>query len=326
MLLNLLPTVAASVAIAVQGVDAYQAARASDANAASLPIRYISHNIRYNATSLFPGEEPWQTRRPRLTRELRFNAQNPPEAFICVQEVLNNQLLDILTDLNQANTTKEWTYIGVGRNDGKTAGEYSPIFYRPAIWQLNSFRTVWLSPTPDVPSFGWDAASIRILTIGTFTHKATGSKLVGMCTHLDDQGTVSRLNSAKIIIDRINNYTGQANYTGKPVLPVVLGGDFNSEMNQEAYLEMSKPYSPVTDLELSVPENQRYGNTNTFTGFTEDTSDDSHIDFLWFGPKNTTFWDIKTYGALANKFDDGVYDSDHRAVIGDMVLSGTKTH
>ena len=324
MMFNFIPAIAASLLVqgaSAQQVDLLAASNSSQYN--SIPIRLLTHNIRYNATSLFDGEAPWETRRPRLTRELRFNTESPPESFICMQEVLNNQLLDILTDLNQGNTTKEWTYIGVGRNDGKTQGEYSPLFYRPAIWDLTSFRTVWLSPTPNVPSGpSWDAGSIRILTIGTFIHKATKTNLVGMCTHLDDQGTISRNNSAKIIVDRINNYTGQANYTGKPVLPVFLGGDFNSEMDQEAYEIMSSKSSPVTDVENKVPASQKYGNVNTFTGFTNDTSDDSHIDFLWTGPKSQNFWTIKTYGVLANKFDDQIYDSDHRAVISDVILSG----
>ena len=142
MMFNFIPAIAAS--LLVQGASAQQVdllAASNSSQYTSIPIRLLTHNIRYNATSLFDGEAPWETRRPRLTRELRFNTESPPESFICMQEVLNNQLLDILTDLNQGNTTKEWTYIGVGRNDGKTQGEYSPLFYRPAIWDLTSFRT-----------------------------------------------------------------------------------------------------------------------------------------------------------------------------------------
>ena len=40
------------------------------------------------------------------------------------QEVLNNQLNDLLDRL------PEYAYVGVGREDGKTKGEYAPIFYR----------------------------------------------------------------------------------------------------------------------------------------------------------------------------------------------------
>lgn len=44
--------------------------------------------------------------------------------YIVSQEVLHNQLLDIQSLLGP-----EWAYVGVGRDDGQKAGEYSPIFY-----------------------------------------------------------------------------------------------------------------------------------------------------------------------------------------------------
>jgi hypothetical protein len=48
-------------------------------------------------------------------------------------------------------TNDEWAYIGVGRDDGKEKGEYSPIIYRPRVWRVDGWRTVWLSETPDRP-------------------------------------------------------------------------------------------------------------------------------------------------------------------------------
>jgi hypothetical protein len=117
-----------------------------------LPIRLLSHNIRYATTSPFKGEELWTVRAPRILNELRYNTLYTPESFICLQEVLNNQIVDIDNGLN---ANDKWSYIGVGRDDGKRAGEYSPIFYRPDVWKLLSNETKWLSETPDVPSKGW---------------------------------------------------------------------------------------------------------------------------------------------------------------------------
>ena len=115
----------------------------------SIPLRVISKNIRYATTSPFKGEELWSTRRPYLVNELRFLTAHSKESFICCQEVLHTQLQDILTDLNSSG--ENWAYIGVGRNDGKEAGEYSPIFYRSDTWSLIKATTTWLSNTPDVP-------------------------------------------------------------------------------------------------------------------------------------------------------------------------------
>jgi hypothetical protein len=117
--------------------------------------------------------------------------------------VLHSQLLDILSVL------PEWTYIGVGRDDGLKAGEYSPIIYRPSVWELEASKTVWLSTTSDRPSKSWDAVCIRILTIGVFIHRESRKKVVAMNTHLDDQGSESRYQGAHIIFQEIQKFCDQ---------------------------------------------------------------------------------------------------------------------
>ncbi|KAI5307437.1 hypothetical protein KEM55_008279, partial [Ascosphaera atra] len=172
-------------------------------------MRIITHNIRYATGSPFKGELPWPSRFPPLLSELRFLTRYPADdTFLCLQEVLHNQLLDILGGLNKSvangksvkGDAQEWAYIGVGRDDGATKGEYSPLFYRPAAWELLRWEPVWLSETPDKPSKGWDAASIRILTVGVFRSKKTGEIVLGMSTHLDDQGRVAREGAAQVIL------------------------------------------------------------------------------------------------------------------------------
>jgi len=66
---------------------------------ADLPLRVLSHNIRYATTSPFEGEKPWTDRKASLINELKFNTVYNNEAFICLQEVLNPQLGDILSGL-----------------------------------------------------------------------------------------------------------------------------------------------------------------------------------------------------------------------------------
>jgi len=147
-----------------------------------LPIRLLTHNIRYATQSPFKGEEIWEIRRPRLVSELGFNTSHCAESFICLQEVLHQQLIDILSDLSSIKET--WKYVGVGRDDGHQAGEYSPILYRPRVWELRKRKTIWLSETPDRPSKSWDAASTRILTVAVFRHRSTRKTVVAMNTHV----------------------------------------------------------------------------------------------------------------------------------------------
>ncbi|KAF2477945.1 uncharacterized protein BDR25DRAFT_321095 [Lindgomyces ingoldianus] len=233
---------------------------------AQVQVRLLTHNIRYATTSPFKGEKPWAERRQLLLNELCFNTLYSPESFICLQEVLHNQLVDIMVGLNK--TAYEWDYIGVGRDDGKEAGEYSPIIYRPKIWKLESWKTFWLSQTPDKPSKGWDAASIRILTVGFFQHKESKRRVIGMCTHLDDQGGTSRTESAKLILKVVDQASSGGN-SSDPV-PVFLAGDLNSEPSGSAYQILNGKNSTLQDVNDLAPVKSKYytlANPDTLTKY-----------------------------------------------------------
>lgn len=116
---------------------------------ARLPLRIITFNIRYATTSPTPREEPWEARCPRLLAQLRFGTAGR-SAFVSVQEALARQVDDV-----QAGLGPSWAHIGVGRDDGDAAGEFSPVFYHAETWRCERSRTYWLSPTPEKPSRGW---------------------------------------------------------------------------------------------------------------------------------------------------------------------------
>jgi endonuclease/exonuclease/phosphatase family metal-dependent hydrolase len=273
---------------------------------AALPIRLLTHNIRYATTSPFTGEKPWADRKNLIINEFRYNTLYNAESFICLQEVLNNQVVDIMSGLGS-----DWTYIGVGRDDGKQKGEYSPLIFRKAVWEVESWKTVWLNEDGSVGKKGWDAGSVRIITVGHFRHIASKKKVLGMCTHLDNSGAVSRRESAKIILELIETESK----AGATTVPFFLGGDLNSETSGEAYQSLNSKNSSLRDAKELA--GWKYGNQYTFTGFT-DVKD--VIDFVFLGPRSGSDWEVQGYSVLPNKFDDGVYNSDHRAVVVDGVL------
>jgi endonuclease/exonuclease/phosphatase family metal-dependent hydrolase len=281
-----------------------------------IALRLLTHNIRYATSYPLEGEEPWSTRCPRLCAELRFHSMSPA-TIICLQEVLHSQLLDIHTALNDSSGTK-WTYVGVGRDDGKQSGEYSPIFYRPSVWTLENWSTVWLSDTPEKPSKGWDAGCVRIVTIGSFRHNETQRKVVIMNTHLDHEGIISRAESAKMILKLINEHQALS-HIGDP-LTLLLAGDFNSPPGDEAYKIMTSEGSGMVDVRKLIPKEKRYGNRTTFTSFGEPGSTPSLIDFIFCYKNNSVLFDA--FGVLENRFDDSIYLSDHRAVVVDLTLLG----
>jgi endonuclease/exonuclease/phosphatase family metal-dependent hydrolase len=276
-------------------------------------VRIITHNIRYATKSPFEGEEPWPVRCPRLCSELIFNSTSIPATFICLQEALHSQLVDIMTRINASSAERDWDYIGVGRDDGKMAGEYSPVIYRKSVWKLLDWRNIWLSETPTKPSKGWDAASIRIVTIGFFEHLKSGKSILAMSTHFDDQGVKSRQESAKLILEIIRQEA-----KAKDFAAILLGGDFNSPPDDGAYQIMTGSNSQMEDVCLSTPEERRYGNELTFTSFGHVDNTPSRIDFIFARKRDNV--NYLTYAVLANRFDDGVYLSDHRACVADLQI------
>lgn len=274
-----------------------------------------------------------------------------PASIICLQEVIHRQLYDILSALNQTCDAKDspmivpdgptWASIGVAREDGVTKGEYSPILYPTRILKLLHFENTWLSPTPDRPSKGWDAGCVRILTTGVFEHKANLKRVAVFNTHLDNAGPKSREKSIGIILDvihRICQHWAVESAAGNgQQLNYVLAGDFNSLPAQDAYKALLAS-GKVVDAYHSIPAAERYGSEITFTGFRLDAEDRSHrgrIDFIFYGPtspsrqpsKNDapdtlTSWKVSGYAVLPNVFDNGVFCSDHRAVVTDAVLPG----
>jgi endonuclease/exonuclease/phosphatase family metal-dependent hydrolase len=315
-----------------------------------LQLRVISHNIRYATSDPSKNERLWPERAPivlsQLHHELRpvgipvsAPACSPAiptlAGFVCLQEALHGQLVDVLVGLNnlagyyQGSDPPDgpiWAHIGVGRDNGKRKGEYCPILYPVNIFELLHSETVWLSLTPDRPSKGWDAGCIRLLTVGVFEHKGTKQKIVAANTHLDHVGSRSRYESVSIILKTLKRV--HAEWSNGGGLGMFLAGDFNSFPTQEAYLEMKKN-GYMADAHDEVDAKHRYGDITTFTGFApdQDKEEQGRIDFLWLGPcdKNPasligTPWAVDGYAVLPNVFEAGIYLSDHRAVVGDLRL------
>ena len=307
------------------------------ANSAPLRLRLLTYNIRYATSSPSKGERPWADRAPLVLNQIRHEtwpltkaAGGAATGFVCLQEVLHAQLLDVLHGLNglpppsgphaEPPRGPVWAHVGSGRDDGKTKGEYSPIIYPVDAFDLLHAETVWLSPTPDRPGKGWDAGSIRILTVAVFEHKASKRRVVASNTHLDNAGAKSRLESVAVILKTLKRVEGEWGRGGE--VGIFLTGDFNSFPTQEAYKAM-KDSGYLRDVHDAVGPESRHGEGITFTGFQPDKEKhlQGRIDFVWLGPQGgEDRWAVDQYSVLPNRFEAGVYLSDHRAVVGDVTL------
>ncbi|KAH6841010.1 Endonuclease/exonuclease/phosphatase [Chaetomium sp. MPI-CAGE-AT-0009] len=287
-----------------------QAATMTTPDVPPLSIRLVTLNIRYDTKNPGPGEKPWSVRCPRLCAQLSFITSGQDSPFVCLQEVLHSQLTDIQTSLGPS-----WGRIGLGRKDGKQAGEYSPIFFRADHWECQRSRTYWLSSTPEVPSKGWDAALERVVTMGTFTHRRTGAVVTVMNTHLDHTGEVAREQSARLLLELARTWPGE--HAPEPSTPVFLGGDLNSTPTGRAYKVLTEPGLGMRDISDILPRYAKYGNKEiTFTSFGDRNEHPARIDFLF--ARELGGLRFLSFGILPNKFDDGVYLSDHRPVVADV--------
>lgn len=265
---------------------------------APFKFNIYSHNIRVANNNEEKGELPWAKRKNLLIESIKNHTSDAP-SLVGLQEVLNGPLDDILSGLGGT-----WTHFGVGRDDGKKAGEYSPVLYQNDTWELKKGKEYWLSPTPDVPSRGWDAKYNRIVTVVTLEHKKSKNKIHYLNTHLDDSGSTARLNSAKEIISIIGNFSK------KHELPVFLSGDFNSQPTDDAYKTIAKN---LTDS--SSNKSLDTGFTETWTGFNHEKP--GLIDFIFY--KNRTNINVLAHTVLPNNITD-VMISDHRPVLTEFTI------
>lgn len=278
----------------------------------TLPVRAVSFNIRYAATSLAQGERPWSERRTPLINQLAQIEEGTPAGGLTVlglQEVLDGQLADIKAGLGPS-----WAHVGVARDDGAARGEYCPILYRTGTLRLLYRETRWLSPTPDRPSRGWGAGSRRVVTIAVLEQAGSWARFMVANTHLDNASAQARTEGAKVVLERIRAVQEMWGQMG-----VVLMGDFNSGPGSDGHKVLADSGYMDEAFDLASAQGKPVGtNRNTYTGFTGQGG--SFIDFVWIGPKTTkAYFTVEKYEILTNVVS-GLYISDHRAVVADLAL------
>lgn len=85
-------------------------------------MNIITFNIRYNTPN--DGINAWPNRIEMVSGLLKFH---DPDIF-GFQEALIGQIEDI------QKTIPDYEWFGVGRDDGKNAGEFTPVFFNKEIY------------------------------------------------------------------------------------------------------------------------------------------------------------------------------------------------
>lgn len=250
-------------------------------------IRVISYNIRFDNPG--DGKNIWENRKAEM---LGLIHRYQP-GFLGLQEVLNNQLEYINDGL------RNYSYIGVGREDGKKKGEYTPIFYDSTSFQLIRQHTFWLSEVDNAISIGWDAALERICTYGLFKDKKSGDSIHVFNTHFDHVGATARLMSANLIAKKIDEFA-------TPTSLVILTGDLNCTPESEPIQVLKNKLDYGADLSQTGLK----GPDGTFNGFDEARLLNYRIDYIF-----TRNFKVKSYRHIDDKRKKNGFISDHLPVM-----------
>jgi len=289
------------------GVDAApnDARPAGDANDSGLvDLKMMTFNIRYANPA--DGVNAWPNRRNLVYQVIRD--QNLDTAGL--QEALVAQVQDLEAAL------PEFHRIGVGRDDGVNAGEFSAILYRASRFDVESSGTFWFSDTPEVPgSSSWGNASIRICTWGRFVEHGTGRAFYQFNVHLDNVSEPANEKSVQLLMARV--VARQF-----PTDPFIVTGDFNSSESQPPVRYMTGA-APIATMANPIPTidsfRQLYPNATgigTFHNFLGGTGGDK-IDFIFMGPGERA-----VAAEIIRTQQNGLYPSDHYPVTATIDILG----
>ncbi len=276
---------------------------AEETDDAKNDLLVMSFNIRYGTAN--DGKDRWENRKEQVCEVIeRYHCD-----VIGLQEALRFQI-DAIRE-----ASPQYDEIGVGRDDGKTKGEYSGILYRKDRVEVTDSGTFWLSDTPEVvASTSWGNSITRICTWGRFIHKPSGKAFYHYNVHLDHRSQPSREKSAVLVAQRIANR--------KHPDPVVLTGDFNAGESNKAILylkgdldQSGKTPVPLVDtFRLLHPEAAQVGTFNGFKG----TRSGEKIDYVFVAPGTEVL-----EARILHDNEDGRYPSDHFPVTARLSLPTT---
>lgn len=209
------------------------------------------------------------------------------------QEVRYGQLNDLVKAL------PDYAYIGVGRDDGKTKGEFCPVFYRRERFKLLDSGTFWLSATPETVSRGWDGGCNRVCSWGYFQDRATKAKFYFLNTHLDHKGPMAKTKGAELIVKFIEEHCKGAQ--------VIVTGDMNVYQDSEWYNIFAKSGYLKDTFKAA---RYRFAPSGTFSTFTPTRYSTNRIDHIFVSEDV----EVSSYGVLTLHYwraseDENAYET-----------------
>ena len=244
-----------------------------------------SYNIRNENRGDYKNGDGWKDRYMYLCDQIAFES---PDLF-GTQECLKKQIDDMLGRLD------EYAFIGVGREDGKEGGEYSPVFYKKDRFTLLDSGTFWLAEDPTQPVMGWDAACKRVCTWGHFKDKVTKRTFYFFNTHMDHIGVTARREGARLIVAKMQELMTKKD-------PVILTGDFNVDQTSEPYRVFTESGFLKDCYESAT---YKFAPIGTFNDFDIQKFTNSRIDHIFVSKS----FKVDRYGVLTDSYWKEVKDA-----------------
>jgi endonuclease/exonuclease/phosphatase family metal-dependent hydrolase len=262
-------------------------------------LRVMTFNIRYDEPA--DGADAWPFRKKMAAGTISFHRVD----IAGLQEVLASQLHDLQSLL------PEYAWVGVGRDDGRAAGEHNPLFFLRDRFRLLASATFWLSEEPGKAGVkGWDAACPRIVTWARLEDLWTGEILVAFNTHFDHIGVRARNESAALVLAAVRKIAGRD--------PAILTGDLNCTREDQAYLTLIAAEDGVPLLRDTRDESLRrpFGPASSFNGFRTEPRAGLPIDHVFVSGAFETL----RAGILPGWWD-GRFVSDHNPVLAEVQIA-----
>ena len=260
-------------------------------------LNVMTFNIRYS--TLRDSANAWLYRKDNAAAQILFHETH----IVGVQEALHEQIVDLKDRMPRFKS------VGVGRDDGKTKGEYSAILYDTTRLTVLESQTFWLSETPSVAgSKSWDAAITRIVTWAKMKDKLTKKTFFVFNTHFDHIGKVARRESAKLLLAQVNKIAGTSQ--------AIITGDFNAHPVDEPIQVIVDAANPLKLLDTkALSATGHYGPTGTFNGFQAKETSDKPIDYIFLNKKIP----VLQHATLSQTWG-GLFSSDHFPVFARVLI------
>lgn len=253
-------------------------------------LKVMSYNIRMGVAK--DGTNSWEYRYPATALMLQ---DQMPDVF-GVQEAFEFQIRFIEDNF------ADYDSVGVGRDNGKSEGEFMSIFWNKKTVKMVKWGTFWLSETPEKPSKGWDAACKRTATWALMKDKNTGKMFYFVNTHLDHRGSEARRQGLNLIVSRIDEIN-QKGY------PMVLTGDFNMKPDDAALTGLEQRMQSARKI---APKTDNHATLNLWGKGKADMV----IDYIYV----SGFSACPEYHTVNEKYGQWKYISDHYPVYAKLIF------